>query len=38
MHIYNWKQLPITEEVIEQVDKLSGDEGRPIMVYGYLLF
>ena len=26
MHIYNWKEYPISEEVIEQVEQFSGDE------------
>ena len=30
--------MPITEEIIEQVDKLAGYEGRPIMGDGYPLF
>ena len=34
MHIYNWKELPKTEEIMEQVEKLAGDEGRPTMRYG----
>ena len=38
MHIYNWKESPITEEIIEQDHKLAGDEGRKIMGYGYPLF
>ena len=35
MHSYNWKEFPITGEIIKQVEKLAGDEGRPIMGYGY---
>ena len=35
MHRYNWKELPIPEEVIEQVGQLYGDQGGPIMGYGY---
>ena len=31
MHIYNWGKIPITEEIIEQVEKLAGDEVRSIM-------
>ena len=31
MHSYNRKELSTTEEIIEQVDKLSGYERRPIM-------
>ena len=38
IHSYNWKQFPITEELIKQVDKLYGDEGWPIMGDGYPLF
>ena len=38
MHSYIWKYFPITEEIIEQVDKLSRDERRPTMGYGYPLF
>ena len=30
--------MPITEEVIEQIDKLSEDEVLLIMVYGYVFF
>ena len=35
---YNRKEFPITEELIEQVEKLAGDEGRKIMGYGYHFF
>ena len=35
MHIYNRKELPKTEEIMEQVEKLAGDELRPIMGYLY---
>ena len=35
MHRYNWKELPIPEEVIEQVGQLYGDQRGPIMGYGY---
>ena len=28
----------MTEEIIEQVGKLAGDEGWPIMVDGYPIF
>ena len=30
--------MPITEEIIEQVEKLAGDEGRPNMRYEYSFF
>ena len=38
MHSYNWKELSIIEEMIEQFDKLAGGEGRPITGYGYPFF
>ena len=38
MHIYNRKELPITEESIEQVELLYGDLGQSIMGYRYPLF
>ena len=38
MHSYNWKEFPITEEVIEQDQKLGGDEVWTIMGYGYPFF
>ena len=30
--------MPITEEIIEKVEKFSGDEVRPIIGDGYPLF
>ena len=38
IHIYNRKELPITEKIIEKVEKLAGDEGREIMGHGHPLF
>ena len=38
IHSCNWKKLPATEKIIEQVGKLAGDERRPIMGDGCLLF
>ena len=38
IHRYNWKEFPITEVVIEQVERFSGYEGEPIMGDGYALF
>ena len=36
MYFYNRKKLPITEEITEKVETLSGDEIRPNMGDGCL--
>ena len=38
MHSYNWKELPITDGVIEHIELLAGVERRQIIGYGYPLF
>ena len=38
MHFYHLKELSITEEIIEQIDKLSWDGGWTIMLDGYPFF
>ena len=38
MHRYNRKELSILQEIIEQVEKLAGNQGWKIMGYGYPFF
>ena len=38
MNGYNWKEQTITEEVIDQYGRLSGDEVLPIIRYEYPFF
>ena len=38
LHCYQWKELPVTDYVIDRVEDLAAQENQPIMTNGYPIF